>query len=71
MKSSGDSSGAGQILGQVDAGDEPPPDVVDVGGRGVVGDPADHLGRLDQGVVGPPAAASRGPGVPRTVMVDQ
>ena len=56
--------GAGQILGQVDAGDEPPPDVVDVGRRGVGGDPADHLGRLDQGVVGPPGLRAVAGGAP-------
>ena len=43
---------ADQLLRVLHALEELPPDVVDLGGGLVLGDAADDLGRLDQGVVG-------------------
>ena len=56
--------GLGQLGREADPLDEAGPGLVQLGLGPVLVDPADHLGRLDQGVVGPQGLADRGPGCP-------
>ena len=66
---------AGELGGEPDALDEAPPRVVDVGGGLVLGQAADDLGRLHQGVVGAqrlrrvPGRAPHGHGAPEGALL--
>ena len=57
---------ADELVGEVHALEEPPPDVVDLGRGPVLGEPLDDLGRGDERVVGLVAAGEPWPGVPCT-----